>query len=125
MLITLVFWAPLELQKGRTPGDLDVRLEDKRGEDYVPPPPPAYIAFSGTGSSLRSDASSTDAFVFSAASLDDVPPLIVDPGQPSTMVQIKFPSGSKPLRVKVNTNSTVLQLAAHIHRYTHIDTHYS
>ena len=25
---------------------------DKRGEDYVPPPPPKYVAYSGSGVSM-------------------------------------------------------------------------
>jgi hypothetical protein len=27
-------------------------LSDKTGEKYIPPPPPAYVAFSGAGTSL-------------------------------------------------------------------------
>ena len=43
---------PRELQQQRKPGEhrmaaVDVMLDDRRGEDYVPPPAPAYIAFSG------------------------------------------------------------------------------
>ena len=44
---------PKELQQQRKPGEnrmtaVDVTLDDRRGEDYVPPPAPAYIAFSGS-----------------------------------------------------------------------------
>ena len=34
-------------------GDKSIEMVDKRAEEYVPPPPPAYIAFSGGGRSLR------------------------------------------------------------------------
>jgi hypothetical protein len=30
-----------------------VNLEDKRAEEYTPPPQPAYVAYSGTGHTLR------------------------------------------------------------------------
>ena len=33
-------------------GDISVGLEDKRGETLAPPPPPAYTAYSGEGTSL-------------------------------------------------------------------------
>ena len=33
------------MSQGAT-GDIEVSLNDKRQEDFVPPPPPAYIAFS-------------------------------------------------------------------------------
>lgn len=36
-----------ELHVGGRPADLEIHLMDKRGEDFVPPPAPAYIAFSG------------------------------------------------------------------------------
>jgi hypothetical protein len=34
-----------EMSQGAT-GDIEVSLNDKRAEDYVPPPPPSYVAFS-------------------------------------------------------------------------------
>ncbi len=41
----IIYYIYLEFRSmGR---DLDVKLEDKTGEDYVPPPAPAYVAFSG------------------------------------------------------------------------------
>lgn len=33
-------------------GDKSISMVDKRGEEYVPPPPPAYVAFGGDGRSL-------------------------------------------------------------------------
>ena len=33
-------------------GQIDVTLEDKRGEKYTPPPPPKYVAYSGQGATM-------------------------------------------------------------------------
>ena len=39
---------PPELREG-SPEDMNVKLVDKSSEEYVPPPPPAYVAYSGNG----------------------------------------------------------------------------
>lgn len=48
-----------EMQEGRVPselqaggGNIDVELADKRGEEYAPPPKPAYVAYAGEGQSV-------------------------------------------------------------------------
>ena len=49
-----------ELNEGYVPKELrakynkpvGVALEDRRKEKFIPPPPPAYVAYSGTGMSL-------------------------------------------------------------------------
>ena len=43
---------PKAIRKKYPTGDVSVSLSDKTGEKYVPPPPPAYIEFSGQGVSL-------------------------------------------------------------------------
>ena len=43
---------PEKLRKQYPKGGLSVSLSDKTSEKYVPPPPPSYVAFSGTGTSL-------------------------------------------------------------------------
>ena len=43
---------PKELRKKYPTGALSVSLSDKTGQKYVPPPPPSYVAFSGSGTSL-------------------------------------------------------------------------
>jgi hypothetical protein len=43
---------PKQLRVKYPKGGLSVSLSDKTQEKYVPPPPPAYIAFSGSGTSL-------------------------------------------------------------------------
>jgi hypothetical protein len=39
-------YVPKEIQKEHK-GGINVALADKRPEMYVPPPPPAYVAYSG------------------------------------------------------------------------------
>ena len=41
------------------PNGLSVGLQDKRTQEYVPPPPPKYISFSGEGTSMGGAAAST------------------------------------------------------------------
>lgn len=110
---------PAELAKAISPDkryQLEVALEDKRSEEYVAPPPPAYVAFS-KGTALGSvQKSSTEALVINAeliASLGPASPL--DESKPSTTLQVKTVDG-KRLRIKMNLDATVLQLASEIHR---------
>lgn len=79
--------------------NLEVALDDKRGEMYSAPPPPAYIAFSGTGTTLRSEAvPSSDSLVFTADSVAGAQSL-VDEGRPTTTLQVRTYDGKK-LRIK-------------------------
>ena len=47
-------YVPQEIQEKYRGSEkpVDVALEDKREEDYVPPPPPKYVAYSGDGHGL-------------------------------------------------------------------------
>ena len=82
---------PPELLTGKPAVDTEVRinLSDKRSEDYIPP---AYIAYSGTGHSLRSDpaagGSASEAYVFSPEIVADADIPAVDDAQPVTTVQV-------------------------------------
>jgi UBX domain-containing protein 1 len=89
---------PPELRSTANPGVVDVQLMDKRQQDYTSPPQPAYVAYSGEGSRIGS-TSSSDAFLFSADILSDIPALTVDESQPTTTVQVKTHNGKK-LRLK-------------------------
>ena len=104
---------PAELSQGH-PGDLDVALDDKRGEDYVPPPPPAYVAFS-SGTALGSSSSSSEAWVANADILSTVSDndWKLDESQPNSTLQVRTLDG-KRLKIRLNNNATVLQLAAAI-----------
>ena len=72
-------------------------LNDKRSEDYVPPPAPAYIAFSGTAATLGGSASAagSGAAVFTEEMLSGVQVPAVDESAPVTTLQIKTVQGKK------------------------------
>lgn len=116
---------PQELVRpGARAGPLDVHLVDKRSEDYVAPPPPAYVAFSGQGTTLGTAggaANGAGATVFTEATLVgiNVPP--VDDSAPTTTLQVKTIQGKK-LKIKINQSASVLQLAAAIVREGGVST---
>lgn len=43
---------PRELEGENRDEEVEIGLVDKRQEDYVPPPAPAYTAFSGEGQTM-------------------------------------------------------------------------
>eukprot|EP00598_Pedospumella_elongata_P002622 CAMPEP_0184968278 /NCGR_PEP_ID=MMETSP1098-20130426/1377_1 /TAXON_ID=89044 /ORGANISM="Spumella elongata, Strain CCAP 955/1" /LENGTH=273 /DNA_ID=CAMNT_0027489861 /DNA_START=53 /DNA_END=874 /DNA_ORIENTATION=+ len=113
---------PQELARsgpGARGGPLDVHLVDKRSEDFVAPPPPAYIAFSGQGATLGAGGGAagggTGAFAFTEAELGDVTVPPVDEAAPTTTLQIKTIQGKK-IKIRINQSASVLQLAAAIVR---------
>ena len=78
-----------ELMQGRIPTeiretykrDIGVALADKRSEDYVPPPPPKYISFSGAGQSMGEEVKATGGAVNTAATGGKP---VVDASKPTT-----------------------------------------
>ncbi len=52
--------------------NLDVKLADKRGEDYVPPPPPAYVAFGGPAATIGSASAPSTGAIFSTDAVRSV-----------------------------------------------------
>jgi UBX domain-containing protein 1 len=52
-------YIPAELRKKYPDGELSVSLSDKTQEKFVPPPPPAYVEFSGQGHSLSEPSKET------------------------------------------------------------------
>lgn len=98
-------------EKGLNP-QLNVNISDKRGEDYRAPTPPAYVAYSGEGSSLGKVASGGALIDPSTADMQASPPS-VDASQPTTLLQVKLADGSK-IKVKLNKHHTVRDLVAMI-----------
>jgi len=96
---------------------VEVHLHDKRGEDYVAPPPPAYVPFSGTAATLGAAGGPSDsgAAVFTEEAVARVQIPAVDDASPVTTLQVKTVQGKK-IRIKINQGATVLQLAATIVR---------
>lgn len=104
------------LAQGRTPrelieteGNVDVMvgLIDKRNEDYVE----EFRSFSGAGHSLGTTAARANTDHFDSASLPEPPAL--DPNAPSTSIAVRMLNGQRRV-VKINLNSTVADLAAHV-----------
>jgi hypothetical protein len=81
-----------------------VVLADQRSEDYVAPPPPAYVAFSGgkaLGKEKSVPVSSEDqnddsaVCIFSRESLETVVAPVLDESRPTTVLQVKTLAGKK------------------------------
>ena len=87
-----------ELMQGRIPTeirekykrDIGVALADKREEDFVPPPPPKYISFSGSGTTMGEEVKTTGGAVNTAAT-EGKP--VVDASKPVTQIQFRFHNG--------------------------------
>jgi len=108
-----------DVNRGRMPAELvgpdgnaesDVHLIDKSGEPYKPPPP-TLKPFSGAGRSMRDEASASTAAAPPPPTAEEE--LTVDPGQPTTTLQIRLHDGSRKI-VKANHTHTVLQLRQHV-----------
>ena len=76
--------------------EVHIDLIDEHEKDYVPPPPPAYVAFSG-GSVLGGAPVSTSSLVITPAFLESIPasPLAVDESQPVTTLQVRTLGGQR------------------------------
>ena len=73
---------PAEL-RAKYPSGLGVGLNDKREEDYVPPPPPKYISFSGDGAKMGEEIKSVGGAVDTAATGGKP---VVDESKPKTVI---------------------------------------
>lgn len=77
--------------------DMEVSLNDKRSEDYIAPPPPAYVAFS-KGTALGSSSSASGTGGAWVSSPDDAPaPAVVDESKPNSTLQIRTYDGKRLL----------------------------
>jgi len=95
---------PAELMGADGNPEGDVHIIDKSKDEYVPPPPKP---FDGEGQTMRDDSAPSTATSVGAAEL------VVDAGQPTTMLQIKLADGTRKV-VKANHTHTVLQLQQHV-----------
>ena len=90
------------MKDGQRVEGLDVHLVDNRSEDYVPPPPPAYVAFSG-GKTLGKEKSAamvdqdddSSVCVFTRDLLSSISSPILDENKPTTVLQVKTLTGKK------------------------------
>ncbi|KAL7680145.1 putative UBX domain, SEP domain, Ubiquitin-like domain superfamily [Plasmopara halstedii] len=100
---------PQELEGENRQEPVEISLVDKRQEDYVEPPPPAYTAFSGEGQSMGSTTYATDA-VFRGDGMPSERP-VIDDKKPTTTLQIRLHNGQR-LRETLNMDHTIRDLHA-------------
>ena len=100
---------PAELRQ-KYPGGLGVALNDKREEDYVPPPPPKYISFSGDGNKMGEEVKSTGGAVNTAATGGKP---VVDESKPKTQIQFRFHNGQRAT-LDVNLDHKVSDLHSYL-----------
>lgn len=99
-------YVPQEI-RGQYKDGVSVGLEDRRKDEYVPPPPPKYVAYSGAGVAMggvQGQGLSVD------KNAGGLPP--VDESKPKTTLQIRFHNGEKA-SITMNLDRTV----ADIHEY--------
>ncbi|KAG7398168.1 NSFL1 cofactor p47 [Phytophthora boehmeriae] len=100
---------PQELEGENRNEPVEISLVDKREEDYVAPPPPAYTAFSGEGQTMGSTVYSADAVIQGAAVPLERP--VIDDKKPKTTLQIRLHNGQR-LRETLNLDHTIRDLHA-------------
>ncbi|KAE9028996.1 hypothetical protein PF011_g1293 [Phytophthora fragariae] len=100
---------PQELEGENRNEPVEISLVDKRSEDYVAPPPPAYTAFSGEGQTMGSTAYAADAVIQGAAVPASRP--VADDKKPTTTLQIRLHNGQR-LRETLNLDHTIRDLHA-------------
>eukprot|EP00743_Colponemidia_sp_Colp-15_P001678 GILK01001834.1.p1 GENE.GILK01001834.1~~GILK01001834.1.p1 ORF type:complete len:256 (+),score=28.62 GILK01001834.1:32-769(+) len=95
---------PRELEAAAQNNPVNLELRDNREREYEPPPPPSYVAYSGTGHSLRSSSSSSSANVKAVAKEPTV-----DESHPVTTIQFRFHNGQRATQ-KFNHTHTIQDL---------------
>lgn len=109
-------FVPRELQGERTADGrpkVGVAIADKRGEDYRPPTPPSYTAFSGEGQSAGGSSAEAAGTVSASGAVAGAGAFSVDESAPTTTVAISLLGGSR-LRAKFNHTHTVGDLQRYV-----------
>lgn len=114
-LVTGVVPTELRDPKG---GDVDLALQDMRGEDFQPKD---YYKFSGEGNSLKADDEEDKTGMVSTDASTEIP--THDESQPTATLRVRLLTG-KSLTVKLNTTHTIGQLIAYINGNGGADTDY-
>jgi UBX domain-containing protein 1 len=100
---------PSELIKKYKTAEIDAALEDKREEDYKPPPPPSYIAFSGQGVSMASSVQGGQVNVSAGAKPH------VDSSKPKTKLTFRLHNGTTH-QIEVNTHESTATIYNYVNR---------
>ncbi|CAD8171717.1 unnamed protein product [Paramecium pentaurelia] len=98
--------------RSKYPKGLSVKLEDRKSEKYVPPPPPKYVEFSGSGVSLGQQQ-----FVQQQqqvkVDLSKQGQIQIDPNQPTTNIMVRLSTGNT-ITLTVNTTTRVTVIQQHL-----------
>ena len=100
-------YVPRELREKYGAKGTNVGLEDKRQEQYEPPPPPKYTAYAGEATSM---GGSTGVGLTVDKSTGKP---VVDEGKPKTRVRIRFHNGEQEV-VDFNTDHTVGDIHSYV-----------
>ncbi|KAJ2236179.1 protein phosphatase regulator [Coemansia sp. RSA 1722] len=106
--------APLDVLNVRPGQQVEMKVIDRRGEDFAPPAQPPAQPFSGQGRRLggvspTAPATAADAAASTVSGRD----IVLDPEQRTVQVQIRLADGSR-LVVKANPSHTVGDLRAYV-----------
>ncbi|OWZ10232.1 hypothetical protein PHMEG_00016946 [Phytophthora megakarya] len=100
---------PQELEGENRNEPVEISLVDKRQEDYVAPPSPAYTAFSGEGQTMGSTTYSAEAVIQGDTVAAERP--VIDDKKATTTLQIRLHNGQR-LRETLNLEHTIRDLHA-------------
>lgn len=102
---------PMELESEKKSDIVDIRLVDKRSEEYKPPSAPRYTAFSGEGQRIGGTSIIAQSAVVQSSESQATNPPIIDDKQPTTTLQIRLHNGTR-LRATLNLTHTIRDIHA-------------
>merc|ERR1711976_29143 len=91
---------PRGLLKASQDQNLDIGVEDRTKENYVPPPPPAYVAFDGQATTFGGDKLAMQSGKINT----NIAAPKFDESKPTTQLAIEYYNGEKE-RIKVNKDT--------------------
>ena len=94
--------------RGLSAEDVDVQVEDHRGEEWKAPP---YRAFSGAGAATGAARAAPASAIVGGGAGAAVQPPTLQAGAPTTVLAVRLLDGRRE-RVTLNTSHTVAQLQA-------------
>ena len=106
-------YIPQAIRKKYPKGEVSVSLSDKTSEKYVPPPPPAYIEFSGQGHSLGGGSSGPATKFAKKSKACENFILEPDRNREVTTIGVRLQNG-ETLTMEVNLNSSLQDVYNHV-----------
>jgi len=101
---------------------LQIGLEDKRTEKYIPPPPPKYIEFSGQGVSLSNSKPGVESKPIGDINLNAQAPK-VDDNKPKTTISIRLHNG-KTTQLTLNFSDKVSKIFDYVKRFKELTIYF-